>query len=780
MRILYLLCFVFFSITAQAQNATLSGKVTGPQNEEVPYATLSFQNRDLAVTAGADGTYRFQSLIPGEYFLSVSSPGFNTTVKKVQLKAGENKVLNIVLEEELKDLEEVVITTNRRVETLDEVPSSVSVLNSREIERLNLTSNSIADVMNEVPGLAISTSQTSSTGQTLRGRKMLVLIDGIPQSTPLRNGSRDVNTIDPNVIERIEIIKGATAIYGNGADGGIINYITKSPKAYKKLESTTELSSGISLVNMEHTLSSKLSQTFAGQVGDVGYVANASFGQTGIFRDANGEVISPSYGLGETNQYNFFGKLNYEIDHNNSIEFMYNYFSSNQDTEYINQPGVYGERPAIGVIGEDLGVDQGNRHNHNGQFTYNSYDLIGDTDFNANLYFQDFKTVYGFSPFFFNSETGYEGGQSMIESDKTGVRANFRTPYAFGAEFSGDILYGIDILNDVTSQYLVDGRLWVPEVDMKNYAPYAQLKTLYRDFVLKAGIRFENINIDIPDYTTIYIMPNGGTPQGNVSVEGGELKYDATTFNAGLRYNGWNYLQPFVSFSQSFSIADLGRTLRSATENTVDQISSEAVIANNYEVGLNSTFGNTAVSAAYYISTSELGASYLEVDGVFQIARQPEKVYGYEVALDTRLLDNLTFGTSVSVIEGELDSDDDGEYDAWMHGDRIPPLKVASYLNYNIFNKMNMRLAHIYSGNRERFDPRANDTYVYGQGPVDSFHLVNLTANYHMTGNTLLSIGVQNLLNEDYYLPISQWDARPDNYIKGNGARLNMSLKVNL
>ncbi|WP_324721735.1 TonB-dependent receptor [Salinimicrobium sp. HB62] len=780
MRFLPLLSFMFFSLLATAQTATLTGKITGPQSEEVPYAALSFQQSDITTTAGADGTYSFSSLTAGNYTLLVTAPGYVPTTRKFSLAAGENKILNIVMEQELKDLEEIIITTNRRTETLDEVPSSVSVLNSREIERFSLTSNSIADVMNEVPGLALSTSQTSSTGQTLRGRKMLILIDGIPQSTPLRNGSRDVNTIDPNVIERIEIIKGATAIYGNGADGGIINYITKTPKAYKELESTTELSSGISLVNTEHTLSSKLSQTFSGQVNKLGYVANASFGQTGIFRDANGEVVSPSYGLGETNQYNFFGKLNYEIDHNNSVEFMYNYFSSNQDTEYINQPGVYGERPAIGVIGEELGVDQGNRYNHNGQFTYNSFDLFGDTDFNANLYFQDFKTVYGYSPFFFNSETGYEGGQSMIESDKKGIRANFRTPYAFGGDISGDILYGIDILNDVTSQHLVDGRLWVPEVDMKNFAPYAQLKTLYRDFVLKAGIRFENINIDIPDYTTIFIMPNGGTPQGNVSVEGGELKYDATTFNAGLRYNGWKYLQPFVSFSQSFSIADLGRTLRSATENTVGQISSEAVIANNYEVGFNSNFGNTSLSGAYFISTSELGATYREVDGIFQIARQPEKVYGFEAALDTRLSQNLTFGTSISYIEGKLDSEDNGDYDLWMNGDRIPPMKIASYINYNVLSKVNVRLAHIYSGDRDRFDPRPNGTYVYGQGPVDAINLVNLTTTYNMSANTLLSLGVQNLLNEDYYLPISQWDARPDNYIKGNGTRLNLSLKVNL
>lgn len=780
MRPLLFLCLLLVGFYASAQNATLTGRLTSPQNEPVPFATVTFKKAALSTTTNETGEYVIQDITPGRYSVIFSAPGFNTTLREVSLQAGEERILNIQMEEELKALNEIVITSNRRIETLDEVPSSVSVLSARQIENLALTSNSVADIMNEVPGLALSTSQTSNTGQTLRGRKMLILIDGIPQSTPLRNGSRDVNTIDPNVIERIEVIKGATAIYGNGADGGIINYITKKPRASNGLESTTELSSGISLVDTDHSLSSKLSQTLSGQAGKLGYVANGSFQQTGVFRDANGEVVSPSYGLGETDQYNLFGKLNYQINQDHSLEFMYNYFSSNQDTEYINQPGVYGVRPAIGVIGEDPGVDQGNRYNHNGQLTYEAFNLIGDTDLNLNFYFQSFQTVYGFSPFFYNEETGHEGGQSMIESDKKGARVNFKTPYSFGNEFSGDILYGVDILNDVTSQYLVDGRLWVPEIDMSNFAPYAQLKSLYKDFVFKAGIRLENINIDIPDYRTIYIVPNGGTPQGNVPVEGGELKYDATTFNAGLRYNRWAQFKPFVSFSQSFSIADLGRTLRSATENTVGNISSEAVIANNYEAGFNSYFGRTSISGAYFLSTSELGATYREVNGIFQIARQPEKVYGFELAVDTKLSDRFDLGSSLSWTEGKLDSEDNDNYNTWMNGDRIPPLKTVTYLAYNAFDKLSLRLSHIHSGSRDRFEPKDNGRYTYGQGPVESINLFNLTANYRMTQGTSLGLGVENLFNEDYYLPISQWDARPQNYIKGNGARLNLSLRVNL
>ncbi|SDL64828.1 iron complex outermembrane recepter protein [Salinimicrobium catena] len=780
MRTLLFLSIFLTGFWASAQQAQITGQVKNEKDLPVPYVQVTVVETGQQTATDEKGNFSFESVPAKTLDLRFTAMGFASKTETVTPTSGTETNITVVLKEEFQDLGEIVITSNRRTETLDEVPSSVSVLTSEQIQTLSQTSNSVADILNEVPGLAMSTGMTSNTGQTLRGRDMLVLIDGIPQSTPLRDGSRDINTIDPNTIERIEVIKGATAIYGNGADGGIINYITKEPKIGKPFNSTTELSTEGSLVDIDHTVGSKVYQSFSGYGEKLGYVVSGSFRQTGIFRDANGEVQSPTYGQGETNQYSAFGKLNYQLNSSNAVEFMYNYFSSNQDTEYINQNGVYGERPAIGVIGEVLGVDQGNRYNHNGQLTYDSYGIFGNTDLKLNLYFQDFKTVYGYSPFFYNAEEGYEGGQSMITSSKKGVRANFKTGYELG-QLNGDILYGIDILNDVTAQGLVDGRSWVPETDMTNFAPYAQLKTLYNDFVLKAGIRFENINIDIPDYTTIYIFPYGGdTPNGGVDVDGGTLIYDATTFNVGLRYNQWEAFKPFVSFSQSFSIADLGRTLRSATENTVSQISSEAVIANNYEAGFNSRLGNTRLSGAAFISTSELGATYKEVNGVFQIARQPEKVYGFEAAFDTRFTSNWSAGSSISWTEGELDSQDNGNYDTWMNGDRIPPLKTVTYLQYAFLNRFSARLSHTYSGNREKFDPKADGSYTYGMGPVNDFHLVNLSSSYQLTEETRIGLGVENLLNEDYYLPISQWDARAANYRKGTGARFNLSLQIEL
>jgi len=53
-----------------------------------------------------------------------------------------------------------------------------------------------------------------------------VMIDGVSQ-TGSRDVARQLNSISPNMIDHIEVVSGATSIYGSGATGGIINIITK-------------------------------------------------------------------------------------------------------------------------------------------------------------------------------------------------------------------------------------------------------------------------------------------------------------------------------------------------------------------------------------------------------------------------------------------------------------------------------------------------------------------------------------------------------------------------
>lgn len=59
--------------------------------------------------------------------------------------------------------------------------------------------------------------QADRSGETLRGRSPLFAIDGIPQTAPLRDGSRDGFTIDPFFIDRVELILGSNALQGSEA-----------------------------------------------------------------------------------------------------------------------------------------------------------------------------------------------------------------------------------------------------------------------------------------------------------------------------------------------------------------------------------------------------------------------------------------------------------------------------------------------------------------------------------------------------------------------------------
>ncbi|WP_162978822.1 TonB-dependent receptor plug domain-containing protein, partial [Pseudomonas aeruginosa] len=66
----------------------------------------------------------------------------------------------------------------------------------------------------------------TNNGQNLRGRSVLVMIDGVSLNSS-RGISRQFDSIDPFNIERIEVMSGASAVYGGGATGGIINIVTK-------------------------------------------------------------------------------------------------------------------------------------------------------------------------------------------------------------------------------------------------------------------------------------------------------------------------------------------------------------------------------------------------------------------------------------------------------------------------------------------------------------------------------------------------------------------------
>jgi iron complex outermembrane recepter protein len=681
-----------------------------------------------------------------------------------------------------QDIERIIVTGSRIAENIDEVPASITVISQKQIAAQLKVSSEIQSLLaNLVPGMAPSTGSSSNSGQTLRGRSPLVMIDGVPQSTPLRNGSLGIRTLDASVIERIEVIKGATSIYGNGAAGGIINYITKKASSDKKLSGHASISSRFSAVETEDSIGQRYEGGINGEINNFDYVLNASYEENGLQRDADGDILGLKYGLSDAVMQDYFAKVGYHFDDEKSLQFTYNYYQSKQDVDLIDQVGNIntGEKTQAIPLAEGqtvLGEPQG-PSNHNMMLKYVDDEIFKQTQLMVDLYSQEVDNTFFYSPVLANPDAGYAGGQSLINSEKKGLRVTFNSLVDFsfdnGDSLEATFIYGIDALNDVTSQSMVDGRVWVPEMDMENLAGFLQTKLIYNDnLVIKLGIRQEDIDLTVNDYSTLKLCKSAEQCSVPVDVTGDTLNYKATTYNIGIKYNALPLFSPFVSYSQGADISDTGRLLRTATVTDISLIRTEASIIDNYELGFSSDFEQVHFEFATYFSTSELGTTnkFNETTGVYMPVRAPQEIYGYEALINYDINDAWAVNATYSWVEGK-----NTEADVYLGAKQISPPKATVNVNWNPNSDISVAINYLYVADRKRFEP-VDGKYVGDQGPIDSYQVVNLSGNYNFANDWSAFVGVENLFNQDYYPTKSQGYTYGGYNIKGLGTTVNMGV----
>ena len=682
--------------------------------------------------------------------------------------------------EEMKDstlhLEEVTISTTRMPEIKQNAAATVTIIDQKQIAEMSKSAPDITHLLGMLtPGMALSSNTTSSRAQSLRGRSALILIDGIPQSTPLRSTDRDIRTIDIAAIDHIEVVKGSTALYGNGAIGGLINIITKKNTTNRSVAGETTLS-GSTYNFFRHGKGQgyRINQQVYGRLGQFDYLVNGAFGRTGSAIDGDGKFISPRYGLGDTYTTNVLVNLGYSLSSKNRIELMYNFYRSLQDTKLIPFGGKYLQSPSIGIIGskDPQAVDEGTRYNHNAYLKFTSKDIFKHTDLEASVYGSGIYTIFDFrkaNP----AQPRWEetSGQSAVKDRKFGFRTQFNTRLIFSENAFARLAYGYDYLYNKTSQPLVDGRYWVPWLTSSNHAPFIQVKTtLWEHLNLKLGGRYDFINVNVPDYDVL--RNKLSDPQ--VQVKGGKLKYNNMSFNVGLSYNRYRAFQPFVAYSQGFSIFDLGRTLRAAKADVLSKISTEPVKTNNYEVGVYSDINHwLQLNGSVFYTYSKLGSDLKIENGFWVVNRTPQKVYGVELSADAQILRNLKAGANFSWFEGKLKSAT-GDWDTYMSNISIPAAKLAMYVNYAPVKNTYLQLQYMHTGKRDRFTPNASGVYKEGEGIVNRINLLNLTAGVKMKVCDL-SLAISNLLNYTYYTPASMMMARNAEYAHADGRKITLT-----
>lgn len=248
-----------FSIAALAQQQ-ITGTVVDGQGEPIPGATVLIEGTQSGTATDADG--KFNLNVPEKGVLLVSFIGYVT--ERVAVAGKSN--LRIVLKEETKEIEEVIVVGYGTPKRSGSIVGSVSTVSAQELEG-RPTSNVADALQGKVPGLQIFNTTgepQSSVRMNIRGMASLSLntqplyiLDGVPVQATV------FTQINPQDIENITILKdaSATAIYGSRAANGVICITTKKGHVGEKAQISARVQAGISMLtnyNMEMMNSEEL------------------------------------------------------------------------------------------------------------------------------------------------------------------------------------------------------------------------------------------------------------------------------------------------------------------------------------------------------------------------------------------------------------------------------------------------------------------------------------------------------------------------------------------
>ncbi|MEY4097343.1 MAG: hypothetical protein RL170_187 [Bacteroidota bacterium] len=221
---------IFIAITTNAQS--ISGVLQNEKGNSIEGATISILNTSLQTISNQKGFFAFYELKNGNYTLSIKSLGYAEISKEIYINAASNSTttnIKITLIASTNQLDEVVVTAEKKEELIQKIPASISSLNAKQVNAFNLWNTKeitgiVPNVYSADPGDNRDVSSVRGIATSSYDPTVTTYIDGVNQFS--------LDTYIPTLfdIERIEVLRGPQGtLYGRNAMGGVINIITKQP-----------------------------------------------------------------------------------------------------------------------------------------------------------------------------------------------------------------------------------------------------------------------------------------------------------------------------------------------------------------------------------------------------------------------------------------------------------------------------------------------------------------------------------------------------------------------
>ena len=663
--------------------------------------------------------------------------------------AAASTVLAAQAEEYVTD-EKVVVVSSRTPKAISDIPGTVWYIDSEQIEQEYRGGKSLGEILaSTIPSLDVSSGARTNYGQNLRGRKMLVMIDGVSLQSS-RQISRYLDSIDPFNIDRIEVLSGATSLYGAGASGGVINIITKKAQSEDiEFESFVGGSSGF---NSGEDFDYKIGQAISGGSEKVQARAAVMYSETQGYFDANGDIVTPDISQGSL-QFNktvdFLTTAGVNISETKKLNLLAQYYDSQQDSPY----GLY-------IVGGDFvdvrkGFDSDREHGTERMMLSASYvdeQFLGHQLIAEASYRKEDQT---YTPYYQSS------GQQITDvvSLKAALAKSFdRLNIVYGIDAyqdkldSNQALYDPTIANNsgnlINKIYAKVGRY--PGIEVSSIAGFVQTDyAITDDWIVEGGIRYQYISNEIDDFVGYSqqkkIAAGNGTSAD--AVPGGETDYNVSLFNVGTVYHLNNDSQIWANFSQGFDLADpakyygqgdytlVGDHWQLNDSINVDKSKMSGIKTNSVELGYRLDTGELNVQTAAYYSQSDKSVKYNKTTLLIDEIDDKKRVYGLEAMASYWMNDNIQLGASGHYVISEVKGDD-----GWQDftAGEASTSKANAWAGW-VDSELSVKVQ-----SQTMFDYKDDD-----KNELNGYTVFDLVGNYQLPVGSL-GFGIQNLFDKDY------------------------------
>ncbi|MGZ8288626.1 MAG: TonB-dependent receptor [Telluria sp.] len=670
------------------------------------------------------------------------------------------------------EIAEVVVTATRGAKAVDKIPGAISVITQQELASQYLIADDPSQALTTfIPGYAPSRQKMSSTGESLRGRQPLILLDGIPQSNPLRAGMREGYFADSYLIERIEVINGASAVQGMGATGGIINYITKTPRANG---TTHGINLRASTQFRSDNLDWKTGYSISHKSDAFDFLGYAAVQRRGMSYDGSGRRLGIDTVQGDTLDTrgdDIFIKVGKTFG-DQRLQLSVNRFNLEGEGDYMNAPGVVAEGvPTSSVPGRPVGDPTRNKV-RSASLDYRHSNLAGGA-FSTQLFTHDFEALYGATKVATFQDTriapnGTLADQSQILADKLGARVTYVRPDTLVTGLEATV--GVDFLRDQTEQRLaLTDRTWVPLLKFNSTAPFAQLEYEFGPVTVRGGVRHEIAELEVDTYTTL-------AAYGRRTVQGGSAEFSKSVKNIGAIWRFAPQWSAFAASSEGFGLPDAGLVLRGVSlpnQSVSSLISLQPIVTRNNEIGLNWRGAKGQASISRYDSRSKLGSVIrITSAGVGLVERVPTTVKGWEVSGEWRPTRTLGVFANYAETDGKTAASQGAPMDLSLGARSQGPDKAVAGANWKFMPAAALRLQATHL-----FDRDINIGRMVGTSKLEEhfkgYTLVDAAATFD-TRHGKIGVSIENLLDKQYVGYYSQSAAATDagNTYAGRGRTL--------